>query len=135
MLTGGSRAVLPRQQTLKATIDWSYNLLSQKERLLLHRLSVFAGGWTLEAAEAVCADPVDKQFCLEERLDSFEMLDLLAQLVDKSLVLAEAGESETRYHLLETIRQYARDRLLEAGCSQQVRDQHLAYFTRLSAQA
>jgi predicted ATPase/DNA-binding SARP family transcriptional activator len=135
LLTGGSRAVLPRQQTLKATIDWSYNLLSQKERLLLQRMSVFAGGWTLEAAEAVCADPADKQFCLEERLDSFEMLDLLAQLVDKSLVLAEAGESETRYHLLETIRQYARDRLLEAGCSQQVRDRHLAYFTRLSGQA
>ena len=92
LLTGGSQAVLPRQQTLKATIDWSYNLLSPKERLLLHRLSVFAGGWTLEAAEAVCADV--KELCSEERVSSFEVMDLLAQLVDKSLVIAEPGERE-----------------------------------------
>ena len=135
LLTGGSRAVLPRQQTLKAMIDWSYDLLSPKERLLLQRLSVFAGGWTLEAAEVVCADETGDPLCSSEELASNEVMDLLALLVDKSLVIAEPGETETRYRLLEIIRQYARDRLLEAGCSQQVRDRHLAYFSHLSGQA
>jgi predicted ATPase/class 3 adenylate cyclase len=107
LLTGGSRMMLPRHQTLRAAIDWSYELLSEPERVLLRRLSVFAGGWTLEAAENVCAG---------EGVESWEVLELQARLVEKSLVLVEEGlEGETRYHLLGTIRQYARDRLIEAG--------------------
>ena len=135
LLTGGNRAALPRHQTLKAMIDWSYDLLSPKERLLLQHLSVFAGGWTLEAAEAICADEIDGSTRLEEQLASFEVLDQLAQLVDKSLVIVEPGVSETRYHMLETIRQYARDRLLEAGGDEQVRDRHLAYFIHAADRA
>jgi predicted ATPase/DNA-binding SARP family transcriptional activator/class 3 adenylate cyclase len=135
LLTGGSRAVLPRQQTLKAMIDWSYNLLSCKERLLMQHLSVFAGGWSLEAAEAICADGEEGCIGSGGWVDSAEVIDLLAQLVDKSLVMAEAGERETRYRMLETIRQYARGRLLEAGSSGRIHDRHLAYFGRLSARA
>ncbi len=131
ILTGGSRAVLPRQQTLKATIDWSYDLLSLPERLLLQRLSVFAGGWTLEAAEAVCADDEEA----ENAIGSLDVIDLLTQLVDKSLVIAFMQKDGARYHLLETIRQYARDRLMETGRGVEVRDRHLAYFARLSAEA
>src|SRR5262249_41289423 len=97
LLTGGSRTALPRHQTLRAAIDWSYDLLAEPERTLLRRLSVFAGGWTLEAAEAVCAD---------ENLAADAVLELLAHLVDKSLVLVEeSGEGEVRYRLLETMRQ------------------------------
>jgi predicted ATPase len=80
LLTGGSRTALPRQQTLRALIDWSHNLLDEEERILLRRLSIFAGGWTLEAAEAVCAG---------EGVDRSEVLDLLTQLVNKSLVIFE----------------------------------------------
>src|SRR6185436_18713036 len=101
LLTGGSRTLLPRQQTLRATIDWSYDLLSEPERALLRRLSVFAGGWTLEAAEAVCS--------------GLDVLTLLPQLVNKSLVMVDDSGAERRYRLLETIRQYSRDRLFEAG--------------------
>src|SRR5438094_6811639 len=85
LLTGGSRTALPRQQTLRAAVDWSYDLLSEPERVLLHRLSVFAGGWTLEAAEAVCRG---------DGLEDFGVLDLLCQLVDKSLVLADEQDGE-----------------------------------------
>jgi predicted ATPase/DNA-binding SARP family transcriptional activator len=106
LLTGGRRTALPHQQTLRATLDWSYALLSEPERTLLCRLSVFAGGWTLGAAEAVCAGESD---------DAWELLDLLTSLVDKSLVTYDDAGSEGRYRLLETVRQYARDRLLEAG--------------------
>jgi predicted ATPase/DNA-binding SARP family transcriptional activator len=131
ILTGGSKAVLPRQQTLKATIDWSYDLLAPNERLLLQRLSVFAGGWTLEAAETVCAD----EGRAENSLSSLDVIDLLTQLVDKSLVIASIQAGGVRYHLLETIRQYARDRLMETGLGVEVRGRHLAYFARLSAEA
>lgn len=132
LLTGGSREVQPRQQTLKATIDWSYNLLSPKERLLLQRLSVFAGGWTLEAAEALFPEADGAPL---EQPASNEVLDLLSSLVDKSLVLALVGEHGTRYTLLETIRQYAQDRLLEAGILDRAHDRHLEYFASLSGQA
>jgi predicted ATPase len=136
LLTGGSKAVLPRQQTLKAMIDWSYNLLSPQERLLLQRLSVFAGGWTLEAAEAVCADCADRaDRAGEGQIDTFEVLDLLGQLADKSLVNVWQAEGEARYRMLETVRQYGRDRLLETGGSQITRDRHLAYFANLSGLA
>ena len=103
LLTGGSRTALPRQQTLRATIDWSYNLLSEAERSALRRLSVFAGGWTLEAAEAICAG---------DDVDARDVLDLLTQLVNKSLVMVEHKQGESaRYCLLETIRQYAHEKL------------------------
>jgi predicted ATPase len=131
ILTGGSKAVLPRQQTLKATIDWSYDLLSPNERLLLQRLSVFAGGWMLDAAESVCSDEEGSP----NAISSLDVIGLLAQLVDKSLVIAVIHKDGGRYHLLETIRQYARDRLMETGRGVAVRNRHLAYFAQLSAEA
>jgi predicted ATPase len=131
LLTGGARTVLPRQQTLRALIDWSYDLLSDQERLFLRRLSVFAGGWTLEAAEAVCSSREG------DAIQSYDVLDLLSQLVNKSLVVVveHSQSGEARYHMLETIRQYARDRLLEAGGMEILRQRHLAYFVALTAQA
>ncbi len=135
VLTGGSQAVMPRQQTLKATIDWSYDLLASQERLLLQRLAVFAGGWTLEAAEVVTPDQEGTENCNSSTLTSLEVMDLIAALVDKSLVIAEIFPDGYRYRLLETIRQYARDRLLESGCGGAVRDRHLNYFSRLSGDA
>jgi predicted ATPase/class 3 adenylate cyclase/tetratricopeptide (TPR) repeat protein len=128
LLTGGARTALPRQQTLRALIDWSYDLLSDDERLLLRRLSVFAGGWTLEAAEEVCSG---------DDIKVYNVLDLLSQLVNKSLVVVieHSQRSETRYRILETIRQYAREKLLESGGSESLRDQHLAYFVKLVEQA
>lgn len=127
LLTGSSRTALPRQQTLRATIDWSYNLLSDPERILLRRLTAFAGGWTLEAAEAVCADA---------QVRAAEILDLLAALVNKSLVMVDREQGqEARYRLLETIRQYAREKLSESGEAGAIRDQHLAYFLALAGRA
>jgi predicted ATPase/class 3 adenylate cyclase len=127
LLTGGARTALPRQQTLRALIDWSYDLILENERLLLCRLSVFAGGWALEAAEEVCAG---------NGIESYEILDLLSQLVNKSLVVVQDSQSgETRYRMLETIRQYAREKLLEVGGGEIIRDRHLAYFVKLAVQA
>jgi predicted ATPase/DNA-binding CsgD family transcriptional regulator len=123
LLTTGPRTAVPRQQTLRATVDWSYALLSEPERALLRRLSVFAGGWTLEAAEAVCGG---------SGIAPHTVLDLLAQLVDKSLVVAEEQHGAVRYRLLETIRQYAREKLVETGEDGRTRDRHLAYFLRLA---
>ncbi|MEJ2734596.1 MAG: BTAD domain-containing putative transcriptional regulator [Anaerolineae bacterium] len=124
LLTGGSRTVLPHQQTLRATIDWSHALLSDAERACFRRLAVFSGGWTLEAAEAVCTG---------EEVEPSDVLDLLAQLGNKSLVIIdrEPGQ-EARYRLLETIRQYAREELQEAGEQEQSRIQHLEYYCRLA---
>ena len=120
LLTGGTRTALPRQQTLRALIDWSYDLLSENERTLLRRLAVFSGGWVLEAAEQVCSD---------ENIKTDDVLDLLDHLVDKSLVIVEAGQNqETRYRLMETVRQYAREKLSESGESVEIRTRHLAYF-------
>lgn len=124
LLTGGSRTALPRQQTLRALIDWSYDLLSEPERIVLRRLSVFLGGCTLEAAEEVCAGG---------GVDQREILDILARLVDKSLILFESRDhAYGRYGLLETIRQYARDRLLESSESELIRDSHLSFYLRLA---
>src|SRR5215217_5959585 len=106
LLTGGGRTALPRQQTRRALVDWSYDLLSEQERTLLRRLSVFAGTWTLEAAEAVCAG---------DGIEDYEILDLLTQLVDKSIVIAEAHGNTTRYRLLETLRQYGAEKLAASG--------------------
>ena len=107
LLTGGSRTALPRQQTLKATIDWSYDLLAPAEKIVLRRLSVFAGGWPLEAAESVCAGA---------EVEEWEVLDLIARLVAKSLVVAESPEEgRVRYRMQENLRSYAHERLAEAG--------------------
>ena len=121
LLTGGLRSSLPRHQTLRATIEWSYNLLSEKENLLFRRLAVFGGGWTLEAAEKLCSGM---------NIESGEVLNLLSQLVDKSLVLVEIKGGEPRYRRLETIRQFAREKLSESGEIAQLRDSHLDYFLK-----
>ncbi len=119
LLTGGSRTALPRQKTLQALIDWSYDLLSGEERRLLRDLSVFAGGWTLEAAEEICGGSQD-------------ILDLLGQLVDKSLIVAAPTmRGEMRYSMLEIVRQFAAARLSEAGESDEMRERHLAYYLYL----
>ncbi len=123
LLTGGSRTALPRQQTLRALIDWSYDLLGTQERTLLHRLAVFIGGWTLEAAEAVCAG---------DELDVYEVLDGLQQLVNKSLVLVEDQPDQTRYYYQETIHQYARERLFETGETAAVRRRHRDWYVQLA---
>jgi len=115
LLTGGTRTVLPRHQTLRASVDWSHELLSDAERTLLRRLSVFAGGFTLDLAEAVCSDNL---------LAPVAILDLLTSLVDKSLVLAEDRAGAVRYRLLETVRQYGVERLLAAGEADMARDRH-----------
>ena len=125
LLTGGSRTALPRQQTLRALIDWSYDLLSEPEKVLFRRLAVFVGGWTLEAAEDVCSG---------DGVDTYEVLDLLTQLVDKSLAYTEETNSVVRYYRLETIRQYARDKLFESDEVVEVRNRHLAYFIKLTEQ-
>ncbi|CAG0935534.1 Putative HTH-type transcriptional regulator [Thermoflexales bacterium] len=131
LLTGGSRTALPRQQTLRAMMDWSYNLLSEAERTMLRRLAVFAGGWTLEAAEAIGADE-DAAGLIQPD----DVLDLLTQLVNKSLVIAEEVQSDrARYRLLETIRQYAREKMLDFCDTDCVWDRHLAYFMQLAERA
>ena len=124
LLTCGSRTALPRQQTLRALIDWSYDLLSASEQVLLRRLAVFAGGWTLDAGEAACAG---------EPIDEGDVLDVLTALVEKSLVIYE--EADERYRLLETVRQYARERLLNGGEVEAVRSRHLDFFARLAEEA
>jgi tetratricopeptide (TPR) repeat protein len=124
LLTTSERAAQPRHQTLRAAVDWSYELLSEKERQLFCRLSVFAGGWTLEAAETICAG---------KGLEKVEILDLLARLVDKSLVIVTPdGE---RYRMLETIRQYGKEKLVEAGMDDWMIERHLDYFTNLAETA
>ena len=126
LLTGGSQTTLPRHQTLRGAIDWSYNLLSEPERALLRRLSVFAGGCSLQAAERICASG---------SVETVSVLDVLTSLVDKSLVLAETQHGEARYRLLETVRQYARDRLVEANEEADVRTRHRAWCVTLAEQA
>jgi predicted ATPase/class 3 adenylate cyclase/DNA-binding CsgD family transcriptional regulator/tetratricopeptide (TPR) repeat protein len=124
LLTGGSRTALPRHQTLRALIDWSYDLLNPEERLVLDRLSVFAGGWTLQAAEAVtvAGDTAD-----------WQVLDHLAALVDKSLVQADETQGSTRYRLLETVRQYAAEHLAQRGGAEldQTRAAHRDHYLAL----
>ena len=125
LLTGGSRTALPRQQTLRASIDWSWNLISDSERALLRRLTVFAGGWTLEAAESVCSAAGD--------IESNQVSEWMTQLVAKSLVIANRQPGrERRFQLHETIRQYAHEKLIEAGEQENIHRQHLKYFLDLS---
>jgi predicted ATPase/transcriptional regulator with XRE-family HTH domain len=123
LLTGGSRTALERHQTLRAAIDWSYNLLTGPEECLLRRLSVFVGGWTLGAAETVCGF---------EGIEASDVLDLLTHLVDKSLVTVDTHDGEARYHMLETIRQYARGKLIDSGENDLLRQEHGNWFLKLA---
>ena len=126
LLTGGSRTTLSRHQTVRATIQWSYDQLPAPEQRLFRALSVFAGGWTLAAAERVAGDETD----------DFDVLDLLSRLVDKSLVVVDRErDGEPRYRLLETVRQYARERLTEAGEAPAVRQRHVTEFLTLAERA
>ncbi|MDP9484058.1 MAG: tetratricopeptide repeat protein [Chloroflexota bacterium] len=126
LLTGGSRASVARHQTLRATIDWSYDLLTEPERAVLRRLSVFAGGAALDAAESVCAgDPVEP----------FEILDVLGRLVEKSLIFTDPTASEARFRLLETVREYARGRLVEEGEGDATLRRHRDWYLRLVDEA
>jgi predicted ATPase/DNA-binding SARP family transcriptional activator/TolA-binding protein len=164
LLTRGDRAAPPRQQTLRALIDWSYDLLTPEERSLLARLGVFAGGWTLDAAEAVCAEGigvlgywgvgvVPSPHCAANREEKAatasaqypipqhpipntqhpsDVLDLLASLVDKSLVVAEEQKGVTRYRLLETVREYAVEKLQESGETERIKARHRDWFLALA---
>ena len=122
LLRGDSRTAPQRQRTLRATLDWSYALLSEAERVLFLRLSVFAGGWTLEAAEALGSG---------EGVGKGEVLDPLSRLVDKSLVALEEGEHDgaLRYTMLEPVRQYAREKLRESGEEDAVQERHAGFFS------
>ena len=125
LLTGGSRTALPRHRTLRAVVDWSWDLLTEAERAVLRRLAAFSGGASLEAAQRVCADGV---------LAGQQVLDLLTALTEKSLLVA-GGEGTPRYRMLGTIREYAAERLAEAGETELMRQAHLAYFTELAETA
>jgi predicted ATPase/DNA-binding SARP family transcriptional activator len=130
LLTSGSRTALPRHRTLRAMVDWSWDLLTDAERLVLRRLSVFSGGVSLEAAERVCAAPAVEQD---------EVLELLTSLAEKSLLVTEGdsapGDGALRYRMLGTIKEYAADRLTEAGESDLARQAHLGYFTQFAESA
>ncbi|GAA4536390.1 BTAD domain-containing putative transcriptional regulator [Amycolatopsis samaneae] len=127
LLTGGSRTALPRHRTLRAVIDWSWEPLTDAERTVLRRLSVFSGGASLEAAEQVCADR-------ESGVEPGQVLELLTALTEKSLVVTK-DEGAPRYRMLGTIKEYAEQRLAEAGETGTARRAHLAYFTELAATA
>ncbi|WP_457337649.1 ATP-binding protein [Rhizobacter sp. P5_C2] len=126
LLTGGSRTALPRHRTLRSLIDWSYDLLNGAEQELLCRASIFSGGWTLEAAERVCAG---------DGIDEKDVLDLLTSLADKSLVNARDAGGETRYELLETVRHYARDRLWNRGGEARLSHRHFDCMLALAEMA
>jgi predicted ATPase/class 3 adenylate cyclase len=125
LLRGGGRGGLERHQTLRAAVTWSYQLLPEEHQLLFDRLSVFAGGFDLRAAEAVCAGG---------DIDEYDVIDLIGELVDKSMVVADRGESGTRYRLLETLRQYGEERLDDRGETSTMRSAHTAHFADLVEQ-
>jgi len=126
LLSAGSRTAMPRHKTLHATMDWSYELLSLEERALLRRLSVFAGGFTLEAAESVCAG---------QDLERDAVLESLSYLMDKSLVVVAEQDGEVHYRLLETVRQYGREKLSESGETEKFRERHAGYYLVLAEEA
>jgi tetratricopeptide (TPR) repeat protein len=126
LLTHGSRTAVPRHQTLRAAIDWSYDLLSESEQILFRRLAIFSGGLTLEAAEAVCSGG---------GIQADDTLDLLTHLVDRSLVIVQEQAEQTRYEILETIREYMREKLAESGDHDSVRARHISFFMDLASQA
>ena len=125
ILTGGERTALPRQQTMRATIDWSYDLLSPPEQRVFERLSVFAGGCTLAAATAVCADGETAEA---------DVFDLLSSLVDKSLLGSRLRGRESRYRLLESFREYAREKLAERGELGMVAQRHARAYLEIAEQ-
>ncbi|WP_129667070.1 BTAD domain-containing putative transcriptional regulator [Phytoactinopolyspora endophytica] len=131
VLTSGSRTALPRHKTLRAVVDWSWELLTEAERTVLRRLSVFSGGANLEAAERVCAGPYLEQ---DQAVEQDQVLELLTSLAEKSL-LVTAGDDAPRYRMLTTIKEYAADRLAEAEESDLAHQAHLAYFTELAETA
>ena len=123
VLTGGPQDAPERQRTVRATLDWSFHLLNSPQQTLLRRLAVFAGGWTLEAAEGICAGG---------NVERVDVLDLLGYLVDQSLVIAEDHDGVARYRMLETIRQYADEKLTDSGEQEILRDRHLAWFLHMA---
>ena len=126
LLTGGSRAALPRQQTLRATLQWSYSLLNEPERMLLRRMSVFSGGCDLDAIEAVCTG---------SGIEAGAAVDVVGSLVNKSLVLAATGEGQARYRLLDTVRQYGQEHLASWDEEEAIRGRHCAWCVALAEQA
>jgi predicted ATPase/class 3 adenylate cyclase len=126
ILTGGSRTALPRQQTMRALVDWSYELLTDDEKTLFRRAAVFGGSWTLDAASAICAD---------EQLEEWTILDLMQSLVDKSMVVAKLSGSEQRYRLLESTRQYAQELLEKSGELEPMQTRHAAWYFQLVTKA
>lgn len=124
LLTGGSRTAVRRQQTLRASVDWSHALLTETERVLFRRLAVFYGGFDLAAAQFVCG---------EGDIERYQVLDQLTLLVDKSLVIADASSGRTRYRLLETVRQYALEKLGDSGEADSVRSRHCEHYTSIAA--
>jgi predicted ATPase/DNA-binding winged helix-turn-helix (wHTH) protein len=126
LLTGGSHDALPRQRTLRALVDWSYDLLGDTEKAVLRRASVFAGGWNLNAAETVC---------VADDLATPEVLDILTSLVDKSLIVRDEDDGVTRFKMLETIRHYARDQLVESGERDDARRRHFQCYSEVTNDA
>ena len=124
LLTGGARTAVRRQQTLRASVDWSHALLTEHEQILFRRLAVFMGGFDLDAAQAIACDG---------ELRPHQVLDLLTLLIDKSLVVAENARGRTRYRLMETVRQYAVEKLGESGEADNVRDRHRYHYTAMAA--
>ena len=124
LLTGGARTAVRRQQTLRASVDWSHALLTEPERILFRRLAAFLGGFDLDAAQAVAGDA---------EVERYQILDQLALLVDKSLVTAENSGGRTRYRLLETVRQYAQEKLGESGEAEAVRARHRDHYNAMAA--
>lgn len=124
LLTGGKRTSLPRQQTLRALIDWSFDLLSDKEKILWSRLSVFSGGWTLQAAEQICSD---------EKIDEYDVLDLLSELAGKSIIFF--NEADERYKMLETLRQYGSEKLKASGEFDFISGKHLDFYSEFVSNA
>jgi predicted ATPase/class 3 adenylate cyclase/DNA-binding CsgD family transcriptional regulator len=124
LLTGGTRTAVRRQQTLRASVDWSHALLTEPERILFRRLAVFMGGFDLDAAQAIAGG---------DEVESYQVLDLLTLLVDKSLVVAESTSGRTRYRLLETMRQYGLEKLSESGQADAVRTSHRDHYTAMAA--
>lgn len=126
LLTDGGRTTLPRHQTLEATIDWSYKLLTEPEKILFRRLSIFTGGWTLAAAENVCAG---------DGIEPADLLDLQTRLIEKSLVAVESQADESRYRMLDTIREYGRAKLADSGEAGRIQLRHLGWFLSLAERA
>ena len=125
LLTGGSRLVMARQQTIEASIAWSHDLLSESERIVMRRVSVFVEGWDLEAAEAVCADGA---------IDQMQILDSLERLIDQSLIRVDDGGAATRYRALETVRQFGAARLADAGEAQDIAGRHARHYLALATE-